>query len=496
MSQLLLGVDIGTASTKGALVRPDGVLVATATRDHRASTPRPGWVEHHAEEIWWREFTAVTRELVGYAPERIAAVGVSGIGPCVVPCDANDKPLRPAILYGVDTRASGEVSELTALLGEEAIFQRCGSILSSQALGPKLLWLQRHEPDVMRWATRWHMASSFVVARLTGEWALDHHSASQCDPLYDLDGGAWAADWCEQVVPGLPLPPLAWPSDVVGEVRSSAAAATGLHLGTPVIAGTIDSWAEAASVGVRAPGDLMLQYGSTVFLVLEAKRRAEQRSIWTTRGVDRGSLTLAAGLATAGSLTEWLRTLAGGPDFEELIAEAENEPVGADGLVVLPYFAGERTPILDPRARGTIVGLTLRHGRSHLYRACLEATAYAIRHNLEAFATPTRRIVAAGGGTRSSLWPQIVSDVTGVVQELPEVTLGAAYGDALLAAEGVGLVAPRSSWASTRRTIEPRAEASEIYAELYRLYRQLYPATALIQHELAALQLRDEAEHA
>lgn len=488
MSELLLGVDIGTSSTKGVLARPDGSVVSMVTRDHRVSSPRPGWFEHDAESIWWQDLVAVCQELGQSSADRIAAVGISGIGPCVVPCDANDQPLRPAILYGIDTRATQEVAELTELLGEDAIHARCGSSLSSQALGPKLLWLQRHEPQIMRRAARWHMASSFVVARLTGTWMLDHHSASQCDPFYDLGASDWAYDWVERVLPALPLPPLAWPTDIVGTVASAASAATGIPIGTPVIAGTIDAWAEAVSVNARSPGDLMLQYGSTMFLVLVSAVRAEQRSVWTTLGVDRGVLTLAAGLATAGSLTEWIRTLAGDVDFSRLIADAEQTPIGADGLLVLPYFAGERTPILDPRARGTIIGLTLRHNRGHLFRACVEATAYAVRHNLEAFSSPAGRIMAAGGGTQSIFWPQIVSDVTGLVQEIPKVSFGAAYGDALLAAEGAGLVPSQSSWASTNLTVEPRDSAAEVYAEFYDLYRDLYLATRDIQHRLAALQ--------
>lgn len=489
MTELLLGIDVGTASSKAVLARPDGEIVARAIREHTTSYPRPGWVEHDVERVWWADVVAFCHELLPTDAGTVAAVGVSGIGPCVVPCDADDRPLRPAILYGVDTRAEAEVAELTERLGAGEILARGGSSLSSQALGPKLAWLRRHEPEVWDRTRRWHMASSFVVARLTGAWALDHHSASQCDPLYDLHASAWARDWAELVAPGLPLPDLAWPGEIVGEVNAAGTAATGLAPGTPVIAGTIDAWAEAVSVGVRATGDLMVMYGSTMFLVLGVDEPAESPSIWTTRGVDPGSLTAAAGMATSGALTGWLRELFGGPPFEELVAEAAAAGPGSNGVLILPYFAGERTPIFDPHARGTVIGLTLSHRRGDLYRAALEGIAYGVRHNLEAMAPGLRaRAVAVGGGVRGELWTQIVSDVCGIVQEIPRETIGACYGDALLAAEGAGLAAPGSSWARAQSVVEPRPETAELYAGLYELYRGLYPATAPTAHALAALQ--------
>ncbi len=489
MSELLLGIDIGTASSKAVLATPEGEIVARAAREHETSLPRPGWVEHDAERVWWSDVVALCAELVPRSGGRIAAVGVSGIGPCLLPCDDNDLPLRPAILYGVDTRAEREVVQLTEQFGAEEILRRGGSSLSSQALGPKLRWLAQQEPDVYAATRRWHMASSFAVARLTGQWVLDHHSASQCDPLYDLESQEWNEDWAAMVAPGLPLPPLAWPGDVVGEVGYAGSAETGIPVGTPMVAGTIDAWAEAVSVGVRGPRDLMLGYGSTMFFVLVAEAPARASSIWTTAGVDPGSRTLATGMATSGSLTAWIRDLTGEQSFDTLVTEAAGVRAGAEGLLLLPYFAGERTPILDPHARGTIIGLTLRHRRGHLYRAALEGIAFGARQNLEVMAPDgCVRAVAVGGGTRGDLWTKVVSDVTGLTQEIPAETIGASYGDALLAAEGTGLVPTGSSWARPGAVVEPDGSRAEIYDELYALYLGLHSATAGIQHALARTQ--------
>jgi xylulokinase len=287
------------------------------------------------------------------------------------------------------------------------------------------------------------------------------------------------------------LPRLVWPSEVVGTVHAAAAGQTGLAEGTPVSAGTVDAWAEAFSAGVRQPGDLMLMYGSTMFFVQVLQDYGSHPMLWTTAGVEPGTYTLAAGMATSGSLTTWLQELTGGVPFRDLVAEAAALPPGSDGLLVLPYFAGERTPIFDPRARGVVAGLSLRHRRGHLFRAAYEGIAFGIRQILEFLdkaADPAGRIVAVGGGTQGGLWTQIVSDVTGREQLLPAQTIGASYGDALLAAIGVGLVPPETDWARIDRTVTPNPATRDVYSELYRTYGELYPATREQVHRLAALQ--------
>ncbi|GAB2869266.1 FGGY-family carbohydrate kinase [Actinoallomurus bryophytorum] len=486
---LLLGVDIGTSSSKGVLTTPDGEVVATAVREHAVSRPHPGWAEHDARDVWWEGFATVTRELLpraGGTP--ISGVGVSGIGPCALPATAAGEPLRPAILYGVDTRSVAEIEELTARYGAEAIIERGGSPLTTQAVGPKLAWLRRHEPDVWRRTRRLFMAGSYLVHELTGNYVLDHHSASQCSPLYDSREHDWIGDWAEEIAPGLRLPPLAWPGEVAGTVTEAAAARTGLRAGVPVTAGTIDAWAEAVSVGVTEPGDVMVMYGTTMFLIEVLAERRTWPGLWGTVGVTPGTYDLAAGMATSGAVTDWLRALTGAA-YEELIEEARAAGHGAGGLVMLPYFAGERTPLFDPDARGLVLGLTLHHGRGHLYRAALEGTAFGVRHNLEAMRSAggtARRLVAVGGGTKGGLWTQIVSDVLGREQVMPTVTIGACYGDALLAARAVGL-ADGEGWNPAASTVEPDPAAGEIYDALYAVYRDLYPATRDAAHTLAAL---------
>lgn len=253
----------------------------------------------------------------------------------------------------------------------------------------------------------------------------------------------------------------------------------------------MDAWAEAFSAGVRRPGDLMLMYGSTMFFVQVLSGPTSHPSLWSTVGVDPGSYTLAAGMATSGSLTGWVQELCGGVDFADLVTEAAGTPPGSDGLVLLPYFAGERTPIFDHRARGVVAGLTLRHSRAHLFRAVYEGIAYGIRQILELLDSerdPIRRLVAVGGGTQGRLWTEIVSNVTGRAQQVPAQTIGASYGDALLAAIGSGLVPPETDWAAAGEVVSPDPAHRDLYDQLYCIYGDLYPATRSLVHQLAVVQ--------
>ncbi len=493
MNGLSLGVDIGTSASKGTLARPDGSVFATAVRPHGVERPHPGWVEQDADGVWWEDFCALCHELVPLADDEVAGVCCSGLGPCVLVADANGNPLRPAILYGVDTRAVREIHDLTARLGPDEILARCGSPLTSQAVGPKLAWLRANEPEVWEETARVFMASSWLVHKLTGEYVLDHHSASQSDPLYELAANAWIEDWAAEIAPGLRLPRLLWPAEVAGSVSHSAAEATGLAAGTPVAAGTIDTWAEAASVGVRNPGDMMLMYGTTMFLVEVLSQARPDDRLWSTASLFPGTRNLAGGMAASGALTTWFKEMAGGLPYETLVKEATQTPSGSNGLVVLPYFAGERAPLFDTEARGVICGLNLDHTRGHLYRALLEGTAYGVRHILEVMSEAGgtgRRIVAVGGGTKGGLWTEVVSNVIDKPQDLPEVGIGASYGDAFFAAIATGSSEPGDQWNSVVHRVEPKSEHRDVYDELYATYRELYPATREQLHALAEIQRR------
>lgn len=490
---VVLGVDIGTSSSKGVLVDLSGRVLAEATREHRVDNPRPGWFEMDAD-LWWGEFVELATEL--RRPDaQVRAVGVSGMGPCVLLTDADDHPVRPAILYGVDSRQTEQLDRLGRELGDEAVLQRCGSGLTSQAAGAKVAWVADREPDVYARARRFYQPASWLVRNLTGSYVLDHHSASQCVPMYAVEERDWYPPWSEVVAPGIELPELRWADQVAGQITEGAARETGLPEGIPVITGTIDAWAEAVSADAHRVGDLMLMYGTTMFLITTLDRPAREPSLWGPVGALEGTYSLAGGMATSGAITRWLRDLLGNRSYTDLLGAARESGPGANGLLMLPYFAGERTPILDPSARGVIAGLTLGHGAGDLYRAALEATAFGVRHNVETLreaGAEITRVVAVGGGTQGDLWPQIVTDVTGCEQVVPAATIGACYGGAYLAARTVADVAIEE-WNPPTAVLSPDPSLSDQYDRLYREYRALYASTREVVHDLAAFQ-QDQAD--
>ena len=493
---LTLGIDIGTYESKGVLVNAAGRVVAQAARPHRMHVPRPGWAEHRPEAEWWGDTCALCRELLatsGRPSTDIAAVALSAIGPCLLPVDVDGAPLRDGILYGVDTRAAAEIAEMTEQIGAETILERCGNALTSQSVGPKILWLKRHEPEVYAAAATFHTSTSFVVHRLTGARVIDHYTAANFSPLYD----AGAQDWVQDLAPGLArpdqLPRLMWSHEIAGTVTARAAEATGLAPGTLVTVGTIDAGAEALSVGVRQTGDMMLMYGSTIFIILLTDARVRDGRLWTAPWLFPGRHAAMAGLATSGTLTHWFRDqlareLPREAAFATLAAEAAEVPPGAEGLLCLPYFSGERTPIHDPHASGTFFGLTLTHTRAHLYRALIEGIAHGTAHVTDTFAeagAAPARVLAVGGGTKNALWLQATSDLTGLPQVVPRTTLGASYGNAFLARLALGEVAAEdiARWNPPEREVTPERHAA--YDRARPLWRRLYAQTKDIMHDLS-----------
>ncbi len=490
-----LGVDIGTYETKGVLVDEQGVIHAQAARGHKMLVPQPGWAEHRPEQDWWGDFVFVCRSILkdsDVEPAEIKAVACSAIGPCMLPVDAQGNPLMNGVLYGVDGRAEEEVRELADRIGEETLIARCGNALTSQSVGPKILWLKRNRPEIYAQTAHVLTSTSFLVSRLTGETVIDHYTAANFAPLYDVGKQAWVDDLADNILPLDKLPKLMWSGDIAGHITESAAEITGLTKGTPVTAGTIDAAAEAFSVGVDAPGDMMMMYGSTIFVILRAKSQVSDPRIWYAPWLFDGEHASMAGLATSGTLTHWFRDQLA-PDldpanaFAVLSEEASGSPPGANGLLMLPYFSGERTPIHDVNAKGAIFGLNLTHTRGDLYRALIEGIAYGTRHVTDTFSglgqSPTR-LLAVGGGTKNALWLQATSDITGIDQVVCEKTTGASYGDAFLAALAIGVVqrSDIGKWNPAVHTI--RATANPAYDKAYKLFRRLYAQTKDIAAEL------------
>ncbi len=506
----LAGIDIGTSGSKGVIVDLDGRVLAYKFIEHATEAPRPGWYEHDAEAIWWSDLCRISRALVndsGLDPRQIVALGVSGLAPEMLPLDEAGRPLRKAVLYS-DSRAQKQIDELVARYGEDEIVRIAGRKLSTMSVGPKVLWFRENEPALFARTSQIHTCSSYLVFKLTGRSVTDCATANGFAPLFNSS----TLTWDERICSDLDLPPSLfpkvchrWGTDVAGEITRAAAEATGLAEGTAVTVGVSDATADLFSVGAAAPGDASLSYGTTMLFELLQEPLLDA----TGTPVHLGSIPAAriGGFPTsaAGALTTWFRNNFGQMErdaertlginaYSLLSQEAESIPPGSEGLLVLPYFAGERAPVWDTLARGLILGLTLSHTRRHIYRALLEGIAYGVRQGLEqllATGAPVKRIIATGGGTKSRLWVQIISDVLGRDQDVVLHPIGAPYGDAFLAGYGVGLfydLSPlQTSWAPATTPVVHNPDTKAVYERYYDVCCRLYGHNKEAMHALADL---------
>ncbi|QVK19843.1 FGGY-family carbohydrate kinase [Mycoplasmatota bacterium] len=493
----ILGIDIGTYSSKGVLIDTFGKLIASKVVEHDIIIPQKGWVEHDAEETWWGGFTKISNALIeesGVDPNEIASVGCSAIGPCLLPVDEGCNPLRNGILYGIDTRSTEEIAYLEEKYTKEQIFNKCGNSLSTQAIGPKILWLKNNEPDIYEKAYKFITSTTFIVARLTGNYVIDHYSASSFQPMYDFKSNKWSKEMSKLITPISKLADIRWTTDIAGTITKEASKSTGLSVGTPVIVGTIDASAEAVSVGVVNPGSLMLMYGTTQFMINITDKPVTDERLWSAPYLFPNTYAVMGGMATSGAITVWFMNnfakdlildekTSGIHPLESMASDLSKIPPGSEGLLVLPYFSGERTPINNPNAKGIIYGLSLIHTREHIYRAILEGIGFAISQHMDVFESArieTKVIRSVGGGTKNKDWLQIVSDISGYEQEVPDISIGASFGDALLAGIGTGHIVSRSDinhWIKKIEKIVPDSKKTSKYKEIKHQFHELYYST-------------------
>jgi xylulokinase len=502
MPQCLMGIDIGSYESKGVLTDVSGKILAKAAIKHELQFLKPGFVEQDVEKVWWGEFVELTKQLIAQAKidaRDVASVGLSGIY-SMVPVDKNTDPLRSGgIMYGVDTRSVKEIDEVLGWHGADKIFKRTGNGLSAQSMGPKILWVKKNEPDVYRKAHSFIPCANFIAARLTGNFNIDHLTAGFFGPCYEPSKLDWAEDLCQGIVEPDRLPKPRWATESAGTVTASAAKRTGLAEGTVVSVGTCDVAGESMSIGVTQPGDMMLMYGSTAWITLLMDKPLMHEQLWATPYIFPDTYCLHGGMATSGSLTRWFRDILagehvaaeknGGPDSYSVISEAAAKiKPGADGIVVLPYFSGERSPINDADARGLIFGLEIGHTKAHLYRAAYEGVGYSINHTLQVMAAAGAKaelMTAVGGGTKNAAWLQAVSDITKVPQRVPAMTMGASYGNCFIAGFAAGIFKdPKeiSKWVATDRTVKPDPQNSSVYETRMKTYLELYKRNADLMH--------------
>jgi xylulokinase len=438
--------------------------------------------------LWWQGSIESIRRVIaesGTAPEEIEGVGLTGQMHGSVLLDHDGEVVRPAILWN-DQRTGDECDEIRRRVGRERLIDITGNDALTGFTAPKLLWVQKHEPD--NWARVRHvlLPKDFVRLRLTGDHAVDVADGSGTI-LFDLK----ARTWSSEILGALDVQSSLMPStfegpDVTGKISDEGAEATGLLAGTPVVAGGGDQSANAVGVGAIAPGRVALSLGTSgvVFATTDGPAvEPEGRVHSFCHAVPGRWHMMGVMLSAAGSL-RWLRdALAPERSFDQLLAGAAEIPSGSDGLIFLPYLTGERTPHPDPLARGAFVGLTVQHDLRHMTRAVMEGVAFGLKDGLdlmvEAGTAAPDEIRASGGGTRSRLWRQILADVLQARIALVPAEEGAAYGAALLGAVGAGWFDSLEKATAEVIRVEPTASPSEdveLYAEAHHRYRQLYPA--------------------
>ncbi len=519
----LIGLDVGTTRCKVAAFEQDGALVASASREYDVSMPQAGWAEQDAEAVWrlvqdaMREVLAAL-SLAWTCSDEVEALSLSVQGEAVMPLDGAGHALRPAIL-GMDTRTAAQNTWLRARFDERALFNCTGMPVHTINTLPKLLWLQKHEPEVWERADRFALYEDFLIQRMTGEPVVSRCLASRTQ-LFDLRAGTWATALLEAAGLTPSRLPRARPSgEAVGPMRPDLAAALGFASPPLVVTGGHDQACGALGVGLTRSGLAMVSTGTAEVVEVALTERALAEPAlneilyagnisiyWHT--VD--GLYLAMTLNHSGGLIlRWFRDRfgeeemararrfvtqaggqsAGGADaYDFLLQGASPEPTG---LLLLPHFAGSGTPTFDTNSKGALLGLTFSTTKTEVAKAILEGLTFELRVNLDLLrdgGVAIDELRAIGGGARSDLWLQLKADITGIPVVVPQVTDASCWGAALLAGAGAGafgdLKRVAEDTVQLARRFEPDPDRSARYAERYALYSELYPALGDLLHRM------------
>jgi len=505
----VIGVDIGTQSTKAVLVRADdGRVVAQSARAYRVETPRPLWAQQWPD-VWLDAVVASIHGVLrdsGVAPGSVRGLCVDSLyGGSGIPVDAQGRALHPCLIW-MDRRAQAEVEWVQANVDVERLFDITGNGIDSYHGFSKMLWLRENEPAVWQRTAQFLPPNTYVNAQLTGQVAVDHSSAGNLGGVYDMARRGWSDEALAMLgIPRSMMPDrLVESSEVVGPLLPEWAAKLGLPAGLPVVAGGVDAAVATLAAGVAQPGQHVAMIGTSMCWGTIRQRVDARHGLISMPHVFNGAhdLYVFGGAGAAGAAVTWFvetfcqaeiaAGLAQGTDPHVLLErDAAPLPPGADGLLFLPYLMGERSPVWDAHASGCFVGLGLHHGRPHLYRAVLEGVSFALRHNIEAgrrgAGALDDKLVVVGGASHSDLWMQIVADVTGrpvfTISEEVEASLGAA----MLAAYGTGLIdadTVRRGWVTPVQRALPDANARAAYDELFAQFLALYPALKPAMHRL------------
>ena len=506
--QYIITIDVGTSSTKTALWDESGQLNTETTFTYALYRPSPLWAEIDAN-AWWQAVCQTTREVLarsGVHPSDVAGIGVDGVGWTLVPVDQQVEPLAPAMIW-LDRRAQAEADWLNALPDAQRLIKLDANPIDPAYITPKLLWLKHNQPTVFDATYQFLTASGFIAARLTGEFTCDYTQAYGYH-FFDIAHERWDAATAQQI--GLPLekmPRLCSCSEIVGRVTAQAAEQLGLRAGIPVIAGCLDAAAGALGSGVTRLGQTNEQGGQAGGFAVSVSQVIVEPQLIFSHHVLPNQYLLQAGTVGGGSLG-WFRSILGDSSslsFESLSQQADQSAAGSNGLIFLPYMAGERTPLWNSNARGVFFGLSYKTSRADLIRALMEGCAFAVRDNLaiaEAKGAVVTEYLASGGATQSAVWCQIKADIYGKPLIVARRADGGEGGHTLglyaLTAYAIGQVDDIGACVErllpNRQVFEPLAKHHALYEELFGLYRNLSRKLLTDFEQLAALNRRYNLE--
>lgn len=496
MGTYLLGIDYGTGGGKACIIDTEGRVLAYSFREYPIIIQKPGWSEHDPL-LYWKVACETVQECIeksGIEPKDIRGVSVSSALPNLVMVDSAGEPINLAYNL-MDRRAKEEVQWLKRQIGEDRIFALTGNPVDDHPMLVNLLWEKKNRPDSFRKIRYALTADGFITFKLTGKPTVNVGSAAFYGVAWDIRKHCFDMDILEEL--GLPIeifPPVFSCEDIVGEVTEEAAKATGLCAGTPVCAGAVDFCVSCVASGTVSEGDIQMNLGTCGnFGIVHKTTNFLREMLVCPHAVDsRTTYVTIPTTTTGGQLMRYMRDnfsqleieverLLGVSSYDLLNLEAQKVPPGSEGLIALPYFMGERTPLWDPNARGVIFGLSLSHGKGHIVRALMEAVAYALYHNFELIQSTGWKvnfpIVFNEGGGRSRLWRQIITDVFAVPTAFLKNRTGAPYGDAILAGVACGVLPGfqvAKEWAEYVDYLEPSSQNHRLYMDYYRLYRKLY----------------------
>jgi xylulokinase len=492
---VLIGLDIGTSGARALAVSESGEVIAAAAQGYPLLTPRPGWTEQNPED-WWQASRKVLAEVAEAVKGKVAGIGLTGQMHGAVFVDADDRVIRPALLWN-DQRTAAQCAEITDRVGRERLLAIAGNPALTGFQAPKVLWLREAEPASYARLAHLLLPKDFIRLRLAGEYATDASDASGT-LLLDLRRRTWS----DEILKALELPREWLPAvregpEDTGRLRADVAAELGLPAGIPIAAGGGDNAAAAVGCGIVEERIASSSIGTSGVLFAYTPQFTPDpsgRLHAFCHAVPGAYHLMGVTLSAGGSLNWWRQVLGEQHEYDALIELAASAPVGSEGLLFLPYLSGERTPHLDPSARGAFFGLTARHGLNHLTRAVMEGVTYSLADCLQVMidlGVKLNHIRAIGGGARSELWRQIQADVYGMPVRRTTVDEGPAYGAALLAGVTAGHfknVSEACSVIQLRPDVaEPNKDNTRLYSRYLKVYRDLYPATSGAMAQLSDL---------